>query len=85
MDHKNSLSFPDDVEMSRNAKSLICAFLSDRSASAFAVFFSHQRFIFVLFLYNFRESRLGQRGIDEIQQHPFFKSDQWDWNTIRSG
>jgi len=31
MDHKNSLSFPEDVEISRNAKSLICAFLTDRS------------------------------------------------------
>jgi len=31
MDHKNSLSFPDDVEISQHAKSLICAFLADRS------------------------------------------------------
>ncbi|XP_019638873.1 PREDICTED: rho-associated protein kinase 1-like isoform X2 [Branchiostoma belcheri] len=31
MDHKNSLGFPDDVEMSKEAKNLICAFLSDRS------------------------------------------------------
>lgn len=30
MDHKNSLSFPADIEMSANAKSLICAFLTDR-------------------------------------------------------
>ncbi|KAM6954093.1 rho-associated protein kinase 2-like [Aplochiton taeniatus] len=30
MDHKNTLSFPDDVEMSQDAKDLICAFLSDR-------------------------------------------------------
>ncbi|XP_070555597.1 rho-associated protein kinase 2-like isoform X2 [Ptychodera flava] len=30
MDHKNSLSFPDDVDMSFNAKSLIRAFLTDR-------------------------------------------------------
>ncbi|XP_056150984.1 rho-associated protein kinase 2-like [Lampris incognitus] len=30
MDHKNSLSFPDDIEMSKDAKDLICAFLSDR-------------------------------------------------------
>ena len=30
MDHKNSLSFPDDVEISQAAKSLICAFLTDR-------------------------------------------------------
>ncbi|KAM3602727.1 uncharacterized protein V6R79_009673 [Siganus canaliculatus] len=30
MNHKNSLTFPDDVEMSQNAKDLICAFLTDR-------------------------------------------------------
>lgn len=30
MDHKNSLKFPDDAEVSSSAKSLICAFLSDR-------------------------------------------------------
>ncbi|XP_030054718.1 rho-associated protein kinase 2 [Microcaecilia unicolor] len=30
MDHKNSLIFPDDVEISKNAKDLICAFLTDR-------------------------------------------------------
>lgn len=31
MDHKNSLNFPDDVEVSSQAKHLICSFLSDRS------------------------------------------------------
>lgn len=31
MDHKNSLHFPSDVEISQNAKSLICAFLTDRT------------------------------------------------------
>ncbi|CAG0881848.1 unnamed protein product [Darwinula stevensoni] len=31
MDHKNSLHFPDDIEISRSAKDLICAFLTDRS------------------------------------------------------
>lgn len=31
MNHKNSLIFPDDVEMSQDAKALICAFLTDRS------------------------------------------------------
>jgi len=31
MDHQNSLSFPTEIEISRNAKSLICAFLADRS------------------------------------------------------
>jgi len=30
MDHKNSLLFPDDVEMSPRAKKLICGFLTDR-------------------------------------------------------
>lgn len=30
MDHKNSLSFPTDIEISPEAKSLICAFLTDR-------------------------------------------------------
>ena len=30
MDHKNSLEFPNDIEMSNDAKSLICAFLTDR-------------------------------------------------------
>lgn len=31
MDHKNSLTFPADAEMSANAKSLICVFLTDRA------------------------------------------------------
>ncbi|XP_068432989.1 rho-associated protein kinase 2-like isoform X2 [Clinocottus analis] len=30
MNHKNTLIFPDDVEMSQDAKDLICAFLADR-------------------------------------------------------
>ncbi|XP_013922666.1 PREDICTED: rho-associated protein kinase 2 [Thamnophis sirtalis] len=30
MDHKNSLLFPEDVEISKQAKDLICAFLTDR-------------------------------------------------------
>ncbi|RUS78321.1 hypothetical protein EGW08_013925, partial [Elysia chlorotica] len=30
MDHKRSLNFPSDVEMSEKAKNLICAFLTDR-------------------------------------------------------
>ncbi|XP_034018247.1 rho-associated protein kinase 2-like isoform X2 [Thalassophryne amazonica] len=30
MNHKNSLNFPDDVEMSQEAKQLICAFLTER-------------------------------------------------------
>ena len=32
MDHKNSLNFPDDVEISKDAKNIICAFLTDRYA-----------------------------------------------------
>ncbi|XP_075717216.1 rho-associated protein kinase 2 [Rhinoderma darwinii] len=59
MDHKNSLNFPEDVEISKNAKNLICAFLTDR------------------------EVRLGRNGIEEIKQHPFFKNDQWSWESIR--
>ncbi|XP_040919718.1 rho-associated protein kinase 2-like isoform X1 [Toxotes jaculatrix] len=31
MNHKNSLIFPDDVEMSQDAKDLICAFLTERT------------------------------------------------------
>lgn len=30
MNHNNSLIFPEDVEMSQDAKDLICAFLTDR-------------------------------------------------------
>uniref|UniRef100_A0A8C1QNE4 non-specific serine/threonine protein kinase n=1 Tax=Cyprinus carpio TaxID=7962 RepID=A0A8C1QNE4_CYPCA len=59
MDHKNSLTFPGDIEMSKEAKDLICAFLSDR------------------------EVRLGRTGVDEIKCHPFFKNDQWTFDTIR--
>ncbi|KAM8952509.1 rho-associated protein kinase 2 isoform 3-T3 [Pelodytes ibericus] len=59
MDHKNSLNFPEDVEISKNAKNLICAFLTER------------------------EVRLGRNGIEEIKQHPFFKNDQWTWDSIR--
>ncbi|XP_077477029.1 rho-associated protein kinase 2 isoform X1 [Stigmatopora argus] len=59
MDHKNSLNFPDDVEISKDAKNIICAFLTDR------------------------EVRLGQNGVEEIKRHPFFKNDQWTFDTIR--
>ncbi|XP_043227647.1 rho-associated protein kinase 1-like isoform X1 [Amphibalanus amphitrite] len=31
MDHKNALQFPDDVELTNDAKNLICGFLTDRS------------------------------------------------------
>lgn len=30
MNHKNSLTFPDDSDISKEAKNLICAFLTDR-------------------------------------------------------
>ncbi|KAK9956618.1 hypothetical protein ABG768_014339 [Culter alburnus] len=59
MDHKNCLTFPDDIELSKDAKDLICAFLTDR------------------------EVRLGRTGVDEIKCHPFFKNDQWTFDTIR--
>lgn len=60
MQHKNTLSFPDDIEMSSSAKKLICAFLTDR------------------------DSRLGKDGIADIKKHPFFKTDLWTWDTIRT-
>ncbi|KAI1895124.1 hypothetical protein AGOR_G00103060 [Albula goreensis] len=59
MDHKNSLNFPDEVEISKDAKNLICAFLTDR------------------------EVRLGRNGVEEIKRHPFFRNDQWTFDTIR--
>uniref|UniRef100_A0A8D3CR58 non-specific serine/threonine protein kinase n=1 Tax=Scophthalmus maximus TaxID=52904 RepID=A0A8D3CR58_SCOMX len=59
MDHKNSLNFPDDVDISKDAKNIICAFLTDR------------------------EVRLGRNGVEEIKRHPFFKNDQWTFDTIR--
>ncbi|XP_068437169.1 rho-associated protein kinase 2 isoform X3 [Clinocottus analis] len=59
MDHKNTLNFPDDVEISKDAKNIICAFLTDR------------------------EVRLGRNGVEEIMRHPFFKNDQWTFDTIR--
>ena len=30
-----------------------------------------------------REVRLGRSTVDEIQRHPFFKNDQWTFDTIR--
>ncbi|XP_053503069.1 rho-associated protein kinase 2 isoform X2 [Ictalurus furcatus] len=59
MDYKKSLNFPDDMEMSKEAKNLICAFLTDRDV------------------------RLGRTGVEEIKRHPFFKNDQWTFDTIR--
>lgn len=31
----------------------------------------------------FREVRLGRNGVEEIKRHPFFKNDQWTFETIR--
>ena len=31
----------------------------------------------------FRTTRLGNRGVDEVKKHPFFKNDIWDFSTIR--
>lgn len=31
MDHKKTLDFPEDIEISKEAKHLICSFLTDRS------------------------------------------------------
>ncbi|MEE6464301.1 hypothetical protein FKM82_006227 [Ascaphus truei] len=59
MNHKNSLTFPEDSDLSKEAKNLICAFLTDR------------------------EVRLGRNGVEEIKRHPFFKNDQWAWETLR--
>ncbi|TRY62146.1 hypothetical protein TCAL_11305 [Tigriopus californicus] len=30
-----------------------------------------------------RRSRLGFKGAEEVKKHPFFKNDQWNFNTIR--
>lgn len=55
MNHKNSLVFPDDAEMSQDAKDLICAFLTDRFVKAkqknseeFRIFRSFRQNIFQL-------------------------------------
>jgi len=94
MDHKNSLHFPDDVEMSNDAKHLICAFLTDRQVtkccepvvveinvvSILAISLSCF-FMFALC----RKDRLGNKGVDEIKKHKFFKNDQWSFETLRNG
>ncbi|KAJ8356866.1 hypothetical protein SKAU_G00196600 [Synaphobranchus kaupii] len=59
MDHKNSLKFPDDIEISEEAKNLMCAFLADR------------------------EVRLGRNTVEDIKRHPFFRNEQWTFDTIR--
>lgn len=37
MNHKNALTFPDDSDISNDAKNLICAFLTDRLDSVQAL------------------------------------------------
>ncbi|KAI4879836.1 hypothetical protein NFI96_016479, partial [Prochilodus magdalenae] len=69
MNHKNALTFPDDSDISKDAKSLICAFLTDR--------------VCVCMFCVCMEVRLGRNGVDEIKRHPFFKNDQWTWDNIR--
>jgi Rho-associated protein kinase 2 len=59
MDHKNALEFPEEVQISQAAESIIRAFLTDRT------------------------TRLGNKGIVEVQNHLFFKNDQWDFSNIR--
>jgi len=59
MDHKNALEFPDEVQISQAAESIIRAFLTDRT------------------------TRLGNKGIVEVQNHLFFINDQWDFSNIR--
>ncbi len=96
MDHKNSLNFPDDVEISQEAKNIICAFLTDRWAftctdrctciSVFIFNCQGSQLFDNMFLWMFafgREVRLGRNGIEEIKKHPFFKNDQWTFSTIR--
>ena len=41
MDHKNSLQFPDDIEISPSAKNLIQSFLCDRYGAIYDKY-SHQ-------------------------------------------
>lgn len=36
----------------------------------------------LLFLF-LRGVRLGRNGVEEIKRHPFFKNDQWTFDTIR--
>ena len=35
------------------------------------------------FMIVFRTARLGNKGVQEVQSHPFFKNDTWDFNNIR--
>ena len=30
-----------------------------------------------------RKSRLGNKGVNEVKEHPFFKNDTWTFKTIR--
>ncbi|KJH53245.1 kinase domain protein [Dictyocaulus viviparus] len=59
MDHKNSLRFPEEPEISAHAKDLIRQFLSSADV------------------------RLG-KSVDKIREHPFFKNDEWTFETLRN-
>lgn len=81
MDHKNSLSFPEDVEISPAAKSLICSFLTDRYVNINILIYLSSYWLDWFF--NFRTQRLGRNGVEEIRNHKFFVNDQWTFETIR--
>ena len=36
------------------------------------------------FLSLFSSNRLGLNGVQEVKAHPFFVTDQWNWDNIRS-
>ncbi|CAB3407058.1 unnamed protein product [Caenorhabditis bovis] len=59
MNHKTSLKYPEDAQISDKAKDIIRRFLSAAP------------------------ERLGKNGVDEIRQHPFFKNDEWTFETLR--
>ena len=41
------------------------------------------RFCINVFYTFSRTTRLGNKGVQEVQTHPFFKNEQWDFNNIR--
>jgi len=41
-------------------------------------------FAYFVMMVFFRDSRLGKRGIADIKKHPFFKTDLWTWDSIRT-
>ncbi len=77
MNHRDNLIFPDDIPVSSEARTLICAFLTDRYN--YFHFFPKKSSEF-----SFRTTRLGKNGAAEIKTHPFFtKHNEWTWETIR--